>query len=25
MGLEQADLEDIFLQIVGDKQAGGPQ
>ena len=25
MQLEQADLEDIFLQIVGDKQAGGPQ
>lgn len=25
MQLEQADLEDIFLQVVGDKQAGGPQ
>ncbi|MFC0252373.1 ABC transporter ATP-binding protein [Massilia consociata] len=25
MQLEQADLEDIFLQIVGDKQPGGPQ
>jgi ABC-2 type transport system ATP-binding protein len=25
MQLEQADLEDIFLQVVGDKQPGGPQ
>ncbi|SFC69275.1 ABC transporter ATP-binding protein [Massilia yuzhufengensis] len=25
MQLEQADLEDIFLQVVGDKQVGGPQ
>ncbi|GAB3368846.1 ABC transporter ATP-binding protein [Massilia agri] len=25
MALEQADLEDIFLQVVGDKQPGGPQ
>ncbi|CAN7153403.1 ABC transporter ATP-binding protein [Massilia sp. LjRoot122] len=25
MQLEQADLEDIFLQVVGDKQEGGPQ
>ncbi len=25
MQLEQADLEDIFLQVVGDKQPGGPE